>query len=269
MFVDFRRCNGCAVGGGRLKRAIAIESLRWRQHFGRGSRLADVDVSAVVRAACTRRRRSSQRAQCRDPPQHLDEQARHRQVRPVGVGGDVEKHDLAFAASRRGDERRAILEPRPHFHVRRQQCGIGENLALDRYVGRDGETGEQACPRRTARAAAASTTTARRRVSGHRAASRTGSRSSPPFSRRGPAKRTSTPPLFTQSCDLLRSFARQRADVGQHHHGGVLSSMMVFDAGDKVLFLSARSFRRTAAPPAGCNRAAPAAAEPAPALRRR
>ena len=69
-----------------------------------------------------------------------------------------------------------------------------------------------------------------------------GSRSSPPFSRRGPAKRTSTPPFFTHCVDALLDLARQRADVGQHQHRDVALDQAV-DGGGQIGVLALGDLR--------------------------
>ena len=129
------------------------------------------------------------------------------------------KHHLAVAALGRGDERRAVLEPRPDLHVR-----------PERLPGPPAPAGSPA-----PRAARSGPRTGRRRRTGPAACGvdhdkappsvrppsrrATGSRSSPPFSSRGPAKRTSTPPSLHPVGELIVHVLRQRADVGQHDHG--------------------------------------------------
>ena len=91
-----------------------------------------------------RRRRSSGGAGERDhPAQHVDEQARERQVRPGRVGGDVEEHDEALAALVGGDDRRAVGERGPGL-VGEVAVGLGEDLAADAEIGRHGQTEERA-----------------------------------------------------------------------------------------------------------------------------
>ena len=146
-----------------------------------------------------------------------------------------------------GDERRAVLQARPHLHLGSEPRRVGQHLPVDQHF------------RPARRQAGKQAVVARRAPSGCgvdqdsappsvRPPSRsgTGSRSSPPFSSRGPAKRTSTPPFFTHCSTRSLMLARQRADVGQHHHGGVALDEAL-DAGRRGW--SRRSWRspRTAA----------------------
>ena len=90
---SWRRRSACVVGGGVLQQAEAVEHLQRRQHLGVRRRIA-APVAVARRPSAVRRRR----AEAGDAAQHLHEQSRQRQVRPVRVGGDVEEDELAVAA---------------------------------------------------------------------------------------------------------------------------------------------------------------------------
>ena len=78
-----------------------------------------------------------------DSTQHVDEQARQRQIRPGRVGGDVEQHDEAFAAPLGGDERGAVGEARPGL-LGQSGLRLGEHLARNGDFVRRGEAEEWA-----------------------------------------------------------------------------------------------------------------------------
>ena len=78
-----------------------------------------------------------------DSPQHVDEGARKRQVRPARVGGDVEEDQPALAGLGGGDQRRAVGERRPGA-VGECPVGFGKNLARDGDVVGHGEACERA-----------------------------------------------------------------------------------------------------------------------------
>ena len=77
----------------------------------------------------------------RKPFEHRREQTRQRQVRPFGIGADVEQHDLALTETRPGDQRRAIGErgDRAFGQFRR---GFGHDLRVDRDIGRHSKARE-------------------------------------------------------------------------------------------------------------------------------
>ena len=81
----------------RGQQSVAVQYLRRRQH-GR-----------------LRRRRHPGR-QRHQPTQHLHEQPRQRQIRPVGIGSDMEQHDPPGAQRRLGHQRRAVSQLRPGVH---------------------------------------------------------------------------------------------------------------------------------------------------------
>ena len=81
--------------------------------------------------------------QVEQPMEHIDVQARQRQRRPGGIGGDVKQDDPAFAALGAGDERRAVGEPRPG-PFREFDGRLGEDLPRHRDFRRHGEA-----PKRT------------------------------------------------------------------------------------------------------------------------
>ncbi len=78
-----------------------------------------------------------------DAAQHGHEQARQRQVRPGGVGGDVDQDHHALPALGGGDDRGAVLQGGPgapgEFAVR-----LGEDLAPHADIGRRRQAGERA-----------------------------------------------------------------------------------------------------------------------------
>jgi hypothetical protein len=85
------------VGGRRAERAEAIENARLRR-----------DRSAALRIAGPAPVGLRDAGQVDDPPQHFDERAGQRQVRPARVGADMEQDERALAAPLAGDERRAV-----------------------------------------------------------------------------------------------------------------------------------------------------------------
>jgi len=100
-------------------------------------------VEAVERRQRTLPGRRDTLAHRHGPPQHLDEKAGQRQVRPLGIGGRVHQHDPALTAFLGGDERRPVSQPGPGL-VGQIEIGLGQNLARHRHVGWDGEPGERA-----------------------------------------------------------------------------------------------------------------------------
>ena len=81
-----------------------------------------------------------------DAPEHVDEAAGQRQVRPARVGGDVEQHDHALAALGRGDQRRAVGERRPGA-VDQAGFRLGQHLPRDGHVVRHRHAAERAFAR--------------------------------------------------------------------------------------------------------------------------
>ena len=76
------------------------------------------------------------------PLEHFNEQAGKRQVRPVGIGGNMEQHHQPLAFGSGSHKRGAVLEAGPD--ARRQRGGgFGQHLALhlDGRIG--GQTGER------------------------------------------------------------------------------------------------------------------------------
>src|SRR5262249_56504937 len=59
-----------------------------------------------------------------DPPQHLDEEARQREVRPFCIGGRVHEHDPTLPPLLGGGERRAARAPRPRL-ICESGSGVG------------------------------------------------------------------------------------------------------------------------------------------------
>ena len=78
-----------------------------------------------------------------DALEHIDEGAGKRQVGPARVAGDVEQHDQALAAPRRGDERSAVGERRPGV-LGERRIRLGQHLAADGYVIGHGHAVERA-----------------------------------------------------------------------------------------------------------------------------
>ena len=101
---DKSRRNRPSAGRRRAEYAEAVENSR------RGYHVACRAPPAAGRVRVSGRRRAGQR---HDPLEHFDEGARQRQVGPARVGGDVEEHDHALAAPRRGHQRRTVAECRP------------------------------------------------------------------------------------------------------------------------------------------------------------
>ena len=156
-------------------------------------------------------RAAAELAETGDAPEHFHEQTRQRQVRPVGIGGDVEEDHLAIAALGGRDQRRAVLQARPHLHVGAERAGIGQHLLGDQHFGRHGQSGKQPFvaerrqrlrrrPRQRA-AERASADAAGPRAAGRRRPSRAAARQS------APARRPSSP--IRQSARARRAAARR------------------------------------------------------------
>ena len=133
-------------GAGRRRRqlTIAVERLDRRQGAGRSGGLAR---GLRWLRGCLRLARGHidlARPHVHGAAKHLHEQAGQRQVRPIGIRRHMEQHDPAVAPARRGDEGRAVGEPRPDLRIR-GDGGIGEDLAVDLHVIGDGEAAERAC----------------------------------------------------------------------------------------------------------------------------
>ena len=77
------------------------------------------------------------------PVQHLHEQARDRQVRPFGIGGDMEQHQLPLPHPRLRDQRRVVTErgDDPFAEIGR---GLRHQLRAHRHVVGGGQPGENA-----------------------------------------------------------------------------------------------------------------------------
>ena len=155
-----------------------------------------------------------------DPPQHLDEGARHRQVGPAHVSADMKQADNALAAMFAGDQRRAVFQRRPALG-RQHRIRFGEHLAVDGDVLRHWETRERSVggeagevlrlfPGQAAAEAAAAAAQFDRNqiVVGLR--------------QPRPGKAHQHPALLDPRRDAFTNFRRQRADVGQHHHRQLL-----------------------------------------------
>ncbi len=156
--------------------------------------------------------------------QHLDEIARKRQVRPAGLGADVEEHDAA-GADLAGRSRAACRrQGSPRCARARSGVGSAKNLALDQHVVRARHAGEGAASADSRRAAAARTRTSAPSSarSPLRSITGTSGSSAGAAARRGPAKRISMPPASSHSLQRRIGLLRQAADIGHDHHGGTL-----------------------------------------------
>ena len=120
--VDGDRAFRRAVEAGRViqRRAVAIVGRHRLGGRGRRTERAEAVERAQRRHCFHFRLARDARAGCRgvaghvdQPPQHLDEAAGHRQVRPARVGADMEQADHALAAMLAGDERRAVFQRCP------------------------------------------------------------------------------------------------------------------------------------------------------------
>ena len=76
-------------------------------------------------------------------PQHLDEGAGHRQVRPAHVAADMEQGDDALAAALAGHQRRAVDQRGP-ASLRQRGVGLGQHLPRHGHVRGHLEAGERA-----------------------------------------------------------------------------------------------------------------------------
>ena len=174
---------------------------------GSGSAAARSRSRARARPALRRRRSPTliaggefdlARTERHHAAEHLDEEARQRQVRPIRIRGHVEEHDPALALARSGDERGAVGQPRPDLRVRwrrwdrRAPAGSPSRRPARRARGMG------SAPRRAPSGCGVlqDSDPPRERPPRRKA---TGSSSSPPCSSRGPAKRMSTPPDLSQS----------------------------------------------------------------------
>ena len=78
-----------------------------------------------------------------DSTQHLDEQARQRQIRPGGVSRHMEQHDETLPAPLGGDERRPVSETRPGL-LGKPSLRLGEHLTRHCHFIRRGKAKERA-----------------------------------------------------------------------------------------------------------------------------
>ncbi len=121
---------GCASGEGSIESPVPVRTRR--------------GMNAAWLAVCwlpSARAAAGARGEIEYAPQHLDEHARQRQIRPIGIGGDVEKHDQALAAPLGGDQGRAVGEACPDLG-RQIGSGLSQHLAVhpDRCV--EGQAGK-------------------------------------------------------------------------------------------------------------------------------
>ena len=150
------------------------------------------------------------------PPQHLDEAAGHRQIRPARVGADMEQADDALAAMFAGDQRRAVFQRRPALG-REHRVGLGQHLpvhgdvlwhgkACERAIGGEGSQMLRLLPGEAAAEAAAAT------AQFHRHQIVIGLRQT------GTGETYQHAALIDPSVQALADFRRQRADIRQHDH---------------------------------------------------
>ena len=139
---------------------------------GRSRRAGDRARRLGVRRRSSRRRPAPREGD--DPPQHLDEGAGQRQVRPAGVGGDVEEDQPALAERRGGDQRRAVGECRPGASGKRRRR-VRPAPAASRSRRRAPSGRRRGSCRRSSPAAAASARRGCRRARGRRGAASPGS----------------------------------------------------------------------------------------------
>ena len=118
------------VGGRRAQHAKAVERSPWRQRLRR-----------LSRGPGRRRRRGARLGD--DSPEHLDEQAGDRKVRPRRIGGDVKQHDQPLAAALGGHQRRSIGEPRPCLGGQ-PRFRLGQHLPRHRHLVGRSEADERA-----------------------------------------------------------------------------------------------------------------------------
>ena len=208
----------------RREDAETVERLERRQHARsiRGAGLVCISCSTAVADA---------RSECRNPPQHFDEQPGQRQVGPIGVGRYVEEYDLALAEIALSDQRRAVLQARPHVHVGTKHRRIGEHLAADRDLRRYRRSGEETCIldrrqllRRRPRQGAAKGAAAD--------AQRYGQQLVAAVLEPRAGKADEHAALLHPLLDVLCRFARKRADVGEHEHAGVLRQRLLNAGGE-------------------------------------
>ena len=96
--VDGGGGDGLHIGRGVGQFAETIEPAPWREGLRIG--LGRGNGSAAARRRC----------QIKHAAQHADEEAGQWQVRPIGIGGDMEQHDQALALVPGGHQWRAVVE---------------------------------------------------------------------------------------------------------------------------------------------------------------
>ena len=132
--------DGRRQGAGQVARADRLSGRRRRaQHAGAVQRQGGRQQPCVVG------HRHAGRAG-HQPAQHIHEQARQRQIRPVGVGRHVEQHHLAPAHAGCGHQRRAVGQPRPG--LRGGVGWVGQDLPVDAHLGRDAQARERRAVRK-------------------------------------------------------------------------------------------------------------------------
>ena len=195
-----------------------------------------------------------------DPPEHVDERAGERQVRPAGVGGDMEEDEPALAGLRRGDQRRAVGERRPGPAGKRP-VRLGEHLALDEDVGRHGQRRQRDCLAEKLASGCGSCQVRLPPSTRSPWRSCTGTSASVAAARRGPAKRTRVPPPRTQLASCSSTSGGSAADVGHGDDAGAGIDQLGNGHGRRSP-RAARARRRRAGRRGRCSRAARAAAAP-------
>ena len=206
--VDRGRGNGLDVGRGICEVTEAVEG----EERNEGLRIAGRGTALGAAAGGGR--------QIEHASQHLDEQSRHRKVRPVGIRRDVEQHDQPLAFLLGGHQRRAVGKARPDLSGQ-VGIGLGQHLArhLHRRVGR--EAGKRALVgeglhglRRLPAERAAERAVAGAQRHRHEAVLGAGET--------GPCEAHQHAAIVHPARDHLLLLARQHADVGQHQHGKAL-----------------------------------------------
>src|SRR6185437_1989562 len=117
------------LGRRRTQYAETVQSVQRRP---RHSMLAYLCLRrAFARSICLRH----------DPPQHIHEQSRQREIRPGRIRGDMKENNETFATSLSSDQRRAVGKTRPGF-VRKSCLWLGQDLTRHRHFGRSGKAEE-------------------------------------------------------------------------------------------------------------------------------
>ena len=202
------RAHRLCGGGGRAERAEAVKGADRRNSLCSG-------LGGDTRAWIGRVARHID-----DSPQHLDEGARQRQVRPAHIGADMEQGDHTPVAMFAGHQRRAVGERGPASRGQRR-IGFGQHLARDRNILRHGEARERTVGRERRQ---------RLRLLPCQAAPQAAP-AAPQFHRHQivvaccqprPGEAHQHAALRNPRVEAVADFRRQRADVGKHDHRQLL-----------------------------------------------